>query len=216
MASPDHTDTPSRVTDESNGNQQPDKQSGERFTPYFNGEVAGVDRPELSTTRFQSSMPHPESRPRAVRTADFLRYDPYPALPGEQPTTPPPVSPSRRRLHKLGSSFGLKVFGMKRTNSSDSSLGDPEAMRESDPAASAPPPSLQPLARASSMKPKMIARGANERAPPLVLPPCPETYEDERDLSRWPLRKDSSIMGLPSKLHKRQRSMSAALVSVQA
>ncbi len=46
-ASPDHTDTPSRVTDESNGNQQPDKQSGERFTPYFNGEVAGVDRPEL-------------------------------------------------------------------------------------------------------------------------------------------------------------------------
>ncbi|KAK1825373.1 hypothetical protein LTR12_000174 [Friedmanniomyces endolithicus] len=168
-------------------------------------------RPSLpnlqATTRFQSSMPHPESRPRAVRTADFLRYDPYPAL---------PVSPSRRRLHKLGSSFGLKVFGMKRTNSSDSSLGDPEAMRESDPAASAPPPSLQPLARASSMKPKMIARGANERAPPLVLPPCPETYEDERDLSRWPLRKDSSIMGLPSKLHKRQRSMSAALVSVQA
>ncbi|KAK0289634.1 hypothetical protein LTR35_002832 [Friedmanniomyces endolithicus] len=177
-------------------------------------------RPSLpnlqATTRFQSSMPHPESRSRNVRTADFLRYDPYLSPPSEQPTTPPPVSPSRRRLHKLGSSFGLNVFGMKRTNSSDSSLGDPEAIKEHEPAAAASPPPLQPLARTSSVRPRMVARGANERAPPLVLPPCPETYEDERDLSRWPLRKDSSIMGLPSKLHKRQRSMSAALVSVQA
>ncbi|KAK0346632.1 hypothetical protein LTR94_005696 [Friedmanniomyces endolithicus] len=153
-------------------------------------------RPSLpnlqATTRFQSSMPVPESRSRVVRTAEFLR------------------------LHKLGSSFGLNVFGMKRTNSSDSSLGDPEAIKEPEPAASASPLTLQPLVRTSSVKPKMIARGANERAPPLVLPPCPETYEDERDLSRWPLRKDSSVLGLPSKLHKRQRSMSAALVSVQA
>ncbi|KAK0264900.1 hypothetical protein LTR91_003616 [Friedmanniomyces endolithicus] len=177
-------------------------------------------RPSLpnlqATTRFQSGIPHPESRSRVGRTADFLQYDPYPSLPSEQPTTPPPVSPSRRRLHKLGSSFALNVFGMKRTNSSDSSLGDLEAVKEPEPAASASPPPLQPLARTSSAKPKMVARGANERAPPLVLPPCPETYEDERDLSRWPLRKDSSILGLPSKLHKRQRSMSAALVSVQA
>ncbi|TKA66517.1 hypothetical protein B0A55_09394 [Friedmanniomyces simplex] len=133
------------------------------------------------------------------------------------------MSPSRRRLHKLGSSIGLNVFSMKRTNSSDSSLGDAlDTIKEPEPVASASPTSpLQPLARAASLKPKMVPRGANERAPPLILPLCPETYEDEEDVTRWPLRNDSSAMGLglvglPTKLHKRQRSMSAALVSVQA
>lgn len=175
--------------------------------------------------RFQSSVPHYNSASRVVRTTDFLRHDPYPSTLIEEPTTPPPMSPSRRRLHMFGSSIALSVFGMKRSNSSDSSLGElggaPETGKEPDAvttglvkALSPQPP--QPSVQTPSTKPKMVARGANERAPPLILPPCPETYEDERDVTRWPLRKDSSMIGLPTKLHRRQRSMSAALVSVQA
>ncbi|KAK5741752.1 hypothetical protein LTR17_003743 [Elasticomyces elasticus] len=180
-------------------------------------------RPSLptlqATPRFQSSISGSKTSPRVVKTADFLQHDPYPALPVDLPITPPPMSPSRRRLHRFGSSIGLGVFGMRRSNSSDSSLDDAlEIVKSVEPRGNAlfQASSPQMLSRTPSTKTKMVARGANERAPPLILPPCPETYEDERDVTRWPLRKDASVLGLPTKLHKRQRSMSTALVSVQA
>ncbi|KAK4895770.1 hypothetical protein LTR27_006252 [Elasticomyces elasticus] len=178
-------------------------------------------RPSLptlaATPRFQSSISGSRPNPGVVKTADFLQHDPYPAVPVDLPITPPPMSPSRRRLHRFGSSIGLGVFGMRRSNSSDSSLDDTlETVKALEPRGNAlsKPSSPQKLSRTPSTKPRMVARGANERAPPLILPPCPETYEDERDVTRWPLRKDASV--LPMKLHKRQRSMSTALVSVQA
>ncbi|KAK5694610.1 hypothetical protein LTR97_009200 [Elasticomyces elasticus] len=169
-------------------------------------------RPSLpalqGTPRFQSNASGSKSTPRVVKTADFLQHDPYPALPVDLPITPPLMSPSRRKLHRFGSSIGLGVFGMRRSNSSDSSLDDAlENVKDLEPRGSALPKSSSPrmLSRTPSTKPKMVARGANERAPPLILPPCPETYEDERDVTRWPLRKDASV--LPMKLHKRQRTV---------
>ena len=176
-------------------------------------------RPSLpnlqATARVQASTPHSASSSRVPRTAEFLRHDPYPSPPDDQALTPPPMSPSRRRLHRFGSSIGLNVFGTKRSNPSDSSIEElPEATKEVDAITPASPkaPSPQSLTRSTSTKPRMIARGANERAPPLVLPPCPEAYEDDRETMSWL----ASNMPLPGKLHKRQRSMSAALVSVQA
>ncbi|KAK3070674.1 hypothetical protein LTR53_010051 [Teratosphaeriaceae sp. CCFEE 6253] len=166
--------------------------------------------------RYLPDTPYSALEVRIPPTADFLQYDPYPSQAGEQATTPPPMSPSRRRLQRIGSSIGLSVFGMRRSNSADNSVGDasdiakePETVTPTSPEARSP----QLPARAASVKPKMIARGANERAPPLILPPCPESYEDDRDGTRWLGRKDASGV---MKLHKRQRSMSAALVSVQA
>jgi hypothetical protein len=64
----------------------------------------------------------------------------------------------------------------------------------------------------------MVARGANERAPPIVLPPCPDDSEYDGDrvaavrsqVQRSP--KSYSPTGAPKpgkKLHRRQRSLSA-------
>ncbi|EME81652.1 uncharacterized protein MYCFIDRAFT_188646 [Pseudocercospora fijiensis CIRAD86] len=61
----------------------------------------------------------------------------------------------------------------------------------------------QPRVRARSgstsitRRPKMIARAANERAPPIKLPPCPDEYDSGPE---FPLRQRP--------LYIRQRSMS--------
>lgn len=85
-----------------------------------------------------------------------------------------------------------------------------------------PAPEVYRPTRSSSLQPlpagKMIARGGNERAPPIVLPPCPYSSEqdfDQRGSTRPNTqRAPKSYMptGAPrqsGKLHRRQRSLSA-------
>lgn len=182
------------------------------------------------TTRSEPSTPNtPLDQTRLPRTADFLKHDPYPSPSTERPTTP--MSPSKRRLHKLSSSLALNVFGrgMRRSTSLDTGvIEDLETVKEPEPLLLLSPADAearQTSHRRISLKPKLVARGANERAPPLVLPPCPEGYdEDEANaaMAQWPARKDSAALISPiesfpaklPKLHKRQRSVSVSAVLV--
>lgn len=189
-------------------------------------------RPSLPNLHGPSQQYAAHTVSRFTHASSFLKYDPYPSNDlAATPTTPTtPTSPSRRRLGKFSSTFNLSRFGkgLVRKNSSDSNSGpDVESVKEPEPvlySRSLPP--LQIPNRNSSVKPKLTPRGASEREPPLVLPPCPEGYESDHDYSlasHWPPRKDSGAVHVTvdratksPKLHKRQRSMSAALVSTQA
>jgi hypothetical protein len=174
-----------------------------------------------ATARTQASTPRSTPEQRLPSSASFLMYDPFPSSLRNTPTTPtspPPTSPSRRRLHKFSSSIGLNVFGkgIKQSTSSGSSIDeDFEAVKEPEPILVRP--SSATVARPPS-RAKLVPRGANERAPPLILPPCPDDYESVRDTTQWLFRKDAATnaMSREPKWHKRQRSVSAALVSAQA
>ena len=126
--------------------------------------------------------------------------------------------PARRRLHKF-SSFSLsRLANTKRRDSADSST-DEEPLPSKNPR---PVPEVYVPTRTTSMQPRMVPRGANERALPLVLPPCPKGYGKELDCRR-PLTghgtasvgvySPSGVPGQSRKLHKRQRSVSADAVA---
>ena len=146
------------------------------------------------------------------------------ASPGE------PSSPTIRKLRKFSSSFSLGRLhnSFKRSASSGSGTGDqPEIVEEPHLITTSPiPTAIQvPLRSSSRVRPRMIPRGASERAAPLVLPPCPDQYDEgvDRTATRWPQRKDSAFV-LPTteqrpktpKLHKRHRSMSGRAMLAQA
>lgn len=123
--------------------------------------------------------------------------------------------PARRRLQKFSSSFSLgRLANTKRRDSADSSTDE-----ELPPSSSLRPvPEVYVPTRTS----RMVPRGANERAEPLVLPPCPKGYGEELDYRR-PLTahgkaslavySPSGVPGQSRKLHKRQRSVSADAVA---
>jgi hypothetical protein len=133
------------------------------------------------------------------------------------------TTPSKRKLRKFSSSFSLGRFNpsfTKRNSSAGNLLEEMPAL----PAkyATPPMPEVYRPTRCSSLLPppptKMVARGGNERATPIVLPPCPNDSEDDGarvgpvrgHLQRSP--KSYSPTGAPKtgrKLHRRQRSLSA-------
>jgi hypothetical protein len=131
------------------------------------------------------------------------------------------TTPSKRKLRKFSSSFSLGRFNPTKRNSSAGNLL--EEMPALPAKYAAPPmPEVYRPTRCSSLLPppptKMVARGGNERAPPIVLPPCPNDSEDDGahvgpirgHLQRSP--KSYSPTGAPKtgrKLHRRQRSLSA-------
>ncbi|EMC93919.1 hypothetical protein BAUCODRAFT_214384 [Baudoinia panamericana UAMH 10762] len=194
--------------------------------------------PQLFTAaRSSPTTPTPAPSLGAVRgpwTADFLKHDPYPSIAEPEqsvgrtaPITPTsPMSSSRRRLQKVYSSVGLNVFARsRRTNSSDGSVNEELNPAKQAQTAKVPSRSAEPtIERKPSVRPKLVPRGASEREPPLVLPPCPEDYEDPREGGiQWPARDGSSTMWplyepapKVSRLQRQQRSMSVALVSAQA
>ena len=186
--------------------------------------AVSVVSPEIGTSD-SSSGPV-----RYMRAVSFLSHDPYPSAPSERPTTP--MSPSKRRLRKLSSSLSLNIFakGLRRNESSDDDLGEVlENVKEPEHVIPTPVVSRLPVpVRKSSIKARMVPRGASEREPPLVLPPCPAGYHDEDDISgatwtRWQSTKDSSELEATTdsstrltKLHKRQRSYSPTTATTQA
>ncbi|KAF2172715.1 hypothetical protein M409DRAFT_16677 [Zasmidium cellare ATCC 36951] len=102
---------------------------------------------------------------------------------------------SVRRMTKLSSNFSLNKIG-KNLVGRDSTYGGYIA----------PAQQHRVAARSTSLKPKMVARAANERAPPITLPPFPDDAEEPSN--DWPLRKDS---GLKS---SQPRSLSTKLTHV--
>jgi hypothetical protein len=93
------------------------------------------------------------------------------------------MSPMPNRLRRASTIMRPKSRG------SDSSRGPSPDM--------APPP-MPSMNRASTMQPfrqsRMVARGANEREPTLVIPPCPEAELNEMTIKK--LRKRKSLMDL--------------------
>jgi hypothetical protein len=151
---------------------------------------------------------------------EFIASDP--ASFGDRPISQMPnplVMPGKRRLRKFSSSFSLGRFTMRNSAERVS-----EQLRTSSNPnrRTMPAPEVYRPTRSSSLQPlpvgKMIARGGNERAPPIVLPPCP--YNSEQDFHQESSPRPSmqrapkSYMptGAPrqsGKLHRRQRSLSA-------
>ncbi|RMY27113.1 hypothetical protein D0866_10373 [Hortaea werneckii] len=167
----------------------------------------------------------PQMRPSPQHAPDFLNHDPYPTSVVEPPKTP--QSPSRRKLHKFSSSLGLNMFNKasKQTDSPDSSIGaELETVKEPEPVMySARHSQPSTPARTQERRSRMIPRGANERAPVLVLPECPESYDDSLSFPSWPTRRDSEATYVTMdrstkmpKLHTRRRSVSAAMVTAEA
>jgi hypothetical protein len=151
---------------------------------------------------------------------EFIASDPVSF--GDRPiskTPNPLVMPSKRRLRKFSSSFSLGRFTMR--NSAER-VAEQLRTTSNPNRQTLPAPEVYRPTRCSSLQPlpagKMIARGGNERASPIVLPPCP--YNSEQDFSQaGPMRprlqrapKSYMPTGTPrqsGKLHRRQRSLSA-------
>lgn len=164
--------------------------------------------------------------PLAEQRAEFLKHDPFPS---NWPLgSPASASPSKRKMPKLSPSFRLKAFSRsRRSNSSDSSSTEGSEGRMDWWSVTTSPvsPDTRNVSRAANQPiPKMVARGASERAPPIVLPPCPADYNDDWDVgyaSQWPLRKDSipnnPTFETPNALkHIQRKSVSAAFATTQA
>lgn len=165
-----------------------------------------------------------QNMPDAQSLREFLATDPYAK---ERPLSHIPAhltTPSKRKLRKFSSSFSLGRFNpsfAKRSSSAGHSSEHLPTVSSARPLTSPVPDVYRPT-RCSSLQPppaaKMVARGGNERAPPITLPPCPDDSEDGGNhvgsmrarMQRSP--KSYSPTGAPKtgrKLHRRQRSLSA-------
>jgi hypothetical protein len=77
-----------------------------------------------------------------------------------------------------------------------------------------------PARTCSKPMPKMVARGASERAAVIEIPPCPEDYQGDFNFPVWPQRSDSvahfdGSRSVATRIHGRRKSLSA-FVSTQA
>ena len=160
----------------------------------------------------QEAMPVPDSPPAALsnkRSSNYIlqsssaRRPAYLSI-GTQdayaytfPNSPSLTRP--RLLRKLSSTFSFKTFNRPSRQDSFSSNESEKLHPLTETKKPHHPISDMHVPSRSSSKPlpKLVPRGANERAPPIVIPPCPEDYDDGADdegelpNARWPMRKDS-------------------------
>ena len=197
-------------------------------------------RPKLSRLQIQPS-PEPaqwlsstSKTELAMQNASHLIHDP---IPSDVPAPAAMMSSTtpRRRMPKFSSSLSLRGIGKgfrRSTGSTSSSNEDLNSAKQPNRLKKAPVISDMHVPSRTSSKPlpKMIPRGANERAPPIVLPPYPDEDEDEEEeeeeddilsAPQWPGR-NASVAALGrleprtevAKLHSRRKSLSA-FVSAQ-
>ena len=191
-------------------------------------------RPGLSTRRgsIPVSFPVPRSKPlmeaasgispsptSTPRSADFLKQQDSQL--SDSPSSAP-NTPARRRIKKISSSLSLNRFGSNKSRpqqrSGNDSGSELESIKEPEPLFFS---SASPRTAMNSAGSKLVPRGANERAPPIILPPCPDDSDDENDASGdsdYParyMRKNSVgyAAAAASRAVMRQRSMSVDLKS---
>lgn len=164
-----------------------------------------------------------DSMPNAQTLREFLDSEPsYTSAAPKIPPIPqqPTSNPSKRKLRKFSSSFSLGRFNpaltRRKTDSVDTSSDEMPSLTAQH--RQTLPPATYIPSRGSSLRPqsaKMVPRGGNERAPPIVLPPCPDDSDDDSTFT-FPAGRNApksySPTGAPKpgrKLHRRQRSASA-------
>ncbi|KAK4565710.1 hypothetical protein LTR86_003558 [Recurvomyces mirabilis] len=210
------TSTSTPVSRFANGTvDEPSRTPKSEIPPTFVSHTTPVPETPKSLSKLNAARSQFSMSSRLLPTgqlpvaADFLKHDPYPTTPRHMPNSPSgrsSMSPSRRRMQKLSSSLSQYVFGKDGTHSPSASSSDDEHLEDAV---------IMTASRhdlRSPTRPRMVPRGASERAPPLVLPACPKGYESEIDVTQWPIKKDrSGSMPRGPVLHKRRRSIAAAL-----
>ncbi|KAJ9659478.1 hypothetical protein H2201_007369 [Coniosporium apollinis] len=155
------------------------------------------------------------------KTPSFLSSDPFPSIHEADPA----AKPSHSRLRSLSRVFSTARMAVSSSKKgTDNRNSTPNPSRPSTPTAPALPPRRPSMtrpqtagagARASVMlplttpadnasewdkprsKPKMVARGAAERAPTIELPPFPDEEDDkEVEFKRRRLGRRKSFLGL--------------------
>ena len=178
--------------------------------------------PRLQTGT-RSDSPQSDGSSSTPRTAwlvgrpNFLDYDPFSS--DYSIHVAASASTPKRRVHRLSPAFSLKSLSrsLRRSSTSAGSSGNGGINKRdiSGPIGSPIISDVHVPARTSS-KPmtKMVARGANERAAPIEIPPCPDDYQDDSTIPAWPQRSDSvahfdGSRLADARLHGRRKSLSA-------
>jgi hypothetical protein len=153
---------------------------------------------------------------------NFLDYDPFTLEYSVHVTAN--IPPPKRKLQRLSPTFSFKSLSrsLRRNSTSDGSSGEGGVNKKdiSRPMAQPVIADMHIPSRTSSRPPpKMVARGADERAAAIEIPPCPAEYQDDTNVPAWPPRSDSAANNestwLASRLHGRRKSLSA-FVSTRA
>ncbi|KAK4937801.1 hypothetical protein LTR28_009745, partial [Elasticomyces elasticus] len=138
--------------------------------------------PVLEAAARTPSSPASPATPKSPPT--HHRLEPHIASPAPQDVTtssPPPTSPGKHRLR----TFSRTLLSIRRSASRSSSSNEDADHNTTTAAPSPTSPQATFFSTTSSAKPrpaeKMIARGANERAPPIELPPWPYGDEDKEN-----------------------------------
>ncbi len=162
-----------------------------------------------------SSVPKVSTPPK---TAVNIRFREAPT-PSVSISVTPPTGMPRRSVTKLASTFSLRTLsrsfkrtsGLERDQSTSTFAQTPHTI-----------PEMHIPSRTSSKQvPKMVPRGANERAPLLVLPPCPYDETEEAPATPWPLRTSPTVIPSPTSVQPysftttRERRKSLPAVSSQ-
>ena len=184
-----------------------------------------LPRLQTTTRSYSPQSADSDSQPKTAfllsrSRLDFLDYDPFTPEYSVHisSTTPSP----RRKLQRLSPTFSLKSLSrsLRRGSTSDGSYG----VSKKDIGRPIAQPVISddmhiPARTSSKSASKMVARGADERAAPIEIPPCPAEYQEETRVPAWPPRSDSvaneESSWLASRLHGRRKSLSA-FVSTQA
>ncbi|CAK3829420.1 Hypothetical predicted protein [Lecanosticta acicola] len=155
----------------------------------------------LEAARSPTSVP---SSPMFPRSVDQFRRQST-ALSDRWCAPSSPKSPALRKMNKLSS-----VFDFRTSKTSNPSSGDLESVKEPEPfyVAAQQTPQLRLPPRRTSLQPKLIARGANEREPPITLPPFPEAADKPKQLE---LSRADSTRSIKRRPLARGRSSSSAV-----
>jgi hypothetical protein len=129
------------------------------------------------------------------------------------PASPSPTSLARRKTSRLPSGLTMSRLGKglsRRNSTASATIADHSSsnnQRHESISALPPAPAgsnYSPtgfLGRSQSVRTRMVARGANERAPVITLPPFPSITE---------IQDDSPLAGIPQRQRPEQQSFAPA------
>jgi hypothetical protein len=213
-----HTSSPTEITTRQPNwavrtaslmNDSPTRLTNEPFTTASTGSIKSPQDRQPPTAG------HSRLRNISRKISNFALYGPggRPPSPDDDVADVPPVPKLRRHtqmhawaangaamrsvpaLHAAGGDFD---FGLPLSSATAAAAAAPAALpapSRSSMLGPPPPPVRAPPERPSAARGKMVPRGAAERAPPIVIPPCPEDWELESPVRDGRVKRRKSILG---------------------